>query len=1048
MVDPIYLIVLALGTAFLLGLPKKTAPALQVGLTILALAAMTALAGTWAYGILTGSAVETAVYTAGFEPPLSINLFMGRAEAVILTLINLAALLSALSLTGEHRHASTYMLMLLMVFVMGLNGVVMTRDLFNLFVFIEIVSIASAGLIALRSSLNQLSAGFKFIIAGALASGLMLIGIVFTYYLTGSLNIDVIGKIMTPALASTGFVGLFLVFMGVMLELKPFPVNGWGLDAYEASVPGVSALVAAGTATALFYAFTKVMDMMGPVFLPASAVIGALSFLGMNILALKQEKAQRLLGYSSISQMGLIVLAFSLIRLFDLENGAFILFGLLVSHALAKALLFWLSGIIQRELLTEWGVMKEKKILIAPFVVGIAALLALPPFPSFFAKWDLVMGLASRGGLVWMFIILGGSLLEAVYLMRWFGNAVKNPGDGVVKLIWKLGTVIPVVAAAALLLGLGFASTGLSVFEVDFNWILLAAVVVLMLVDFLPGIVKNLILMGAIGYYGYGFVMAAESYRSVFALIFTIGALVTLIPGFGEKGRRTGFYPAAALMFAGLIGLIEATEFLGFFLSWEIMTLGSYFLILRGKESKPHALSYMLFSLGGAYLILAGFALAYAGTGSTSLSLEVLKAAAVIPGSGIIFALLAVGFMTKMASAGLHIWLPGAHAEAETDVSPMVSGILLKAGVFGLLMTAISVGEQSIGPVNLPYVLSWIAVITALVANYMAAMQEDAKRLLAYSSIGQMGYALFGISLMSHLGWLSALTISIVHCIYKVTLFLAVGGVVKRTGTKNMYQMGGLIGRMPLSFISVLISIIALSGIPPLAGFSGKWIAYNAVLEKRWILQGAVAGTAGIVAFLYLFRLIFAIFLGQLKDNHRKVREAPFFIILPQMLMLGVVMYFSFLPGSLLRPIGEILKDFAPAGALEWQGNLAISQYGYWNGVAVMWVFMALFVVFFLILTINGRKAQWIKQFNIVYAAERPSRPETTHFSYNFFAPVRKALGFLEYPFTTRFWDGVADFFHAVAGFFRRVYTGNGQTYLLQLVVFVVLTFMLTKGGF
>lgn len=1048
MVDPIYLIVIALGTAFLLGLLKKTAPALQIGLTLLALAAMTALSGSWAYGILTGSAAETAVYTAGFEPPLSINLFMGRSEAVLLTLINLAVLLSTFYLNTEHRKTSTYMLMLLMVFVMGLNGVVLTRDLFNLFVFIEIVSIASAGLIALRSSLNQLSAGFKFIIAGAVSSGLMLIGIVFTYYLTGSLNMDVIEEIMTTALASTGFVGLFLVFIGVILELKPFPVNGWGLDAYEASVPGVSAMVAAGTATAMFYAFTKVMGMMGPVFLHASAVLGALSFVGMNILALKQDRAQRLLGYSSISQIGLVILAFSLIKLYDLKNGEFIVFGLLSTHALAKALLFWLAGMVKKEFVSDWGAIRKKKVLLVPFAIGITALLALPPFPSFFAKWDLIMGLAAQGGIAWMIIILGGSLLEAVYLMRWFGNAAKNRFEETDRLDWRRGTIIPVFAAAALLLGMGFASSGLSVFEADFNWILLAAVVVLMLLEFLPGMVKNLILMAAIGYYGYGFVMAAESYRSVFALIFTIGALVTLLPGFGEKGRRTGFYPSAALMFAGLIGLIEATEFLGFFLSWEIMTLGSYFLILRGKESKPHALSYMLFSLGGAYLILAGFGLAYAGTGSSSLSLDVLKAAALIPGSGIIFALLAVGFMTKMASAGLHIWLPGAHAEAETDVSPMVSGILLKAGVFGLLMTAISMGEQSIGPVNLPYVLSWIAVITALVANYMAAMQEDAKRLLAYSSIGQMGYALFGISLMSHLGWLSALTISIVHFIYKVTLFLAVGGVVKRTGTKNMYQMGGLIGRMPLSFISVLISIIALSGIPPLAGFSGKWIIYNAILEKRWMLQGAVAGAAGIVAFLYLFRLIFAIFLGQLKDNHRKVKEAPFFIILPQMLMLGLVMYFSFLPGSLLRPIGEILKDFSSAGALEWQGNLAISQYGYWNGVAVMWVFMALFVVFFLILTINGRKAQWIKQFNIVYAAERPARPETTHFSYNFFAPVRKALGFLEYPFTTLFWDGVADFFHAVAGFFRRVYTGNGQTYLLQMVIFVVLTFMLTKGGF
>ena len=110
---------------------------------------------------------------------------------------------------------------------------------------------------------------------------------------------------------------------------------------------------AAGTATALFYAFTKVMDMMGPVFLQASAVIGALTFLGMNILALKQEKTQRLLGYSSISQIGLVILAYSLIALFGLDNGEFIVFGLLSTHALAKALLFWLAGLVDREKLSD-----------------------------------------------------------------------------------------------------------------------------------------------------------------------------------------------------------------------------------------------------------------------------------------------------------------------------------------------------------------------------------------------------------------------------------------------------------------------------------------------------------------------------------------------------------------------------------------------------------------------------------------------------------------------------------------------------------------------
>ncbi|MBI9108099.1 MAG: hypothetical protein JEZ04_15225 [Spirochaetales bacterium] len=1047
MVEPIYLIVIALGAAFLLGLLRKTGSALQIALTLAALAGMVFISAQWAYGIIKGTTQAAEIFTSGMNPPLSINLFMGRSEAVLLLLVNSAAFLSTMYLGREHKKTSVYMLMLLLVFVVGLNGIILTRDLFNLFVFIEIVSIASAGLIALRSDIRQLGAGFKFIIAGALASGFMLIGIIFTYYATGSLNIDVITGMMSPALASAGYIGLFLVFIGIMIELKPFPVNGWGIDAYQASIPPVSALVAAGTATAMFYAFTKITAMTGGIFLNASMYIGALTFVGMNVVALKQTAARRLLGYSSISQVGLLVLVFSLVKIFGIAGGELIVFGLLVSHALAKAVLFWLSGIIGKESINDWGIIRKRNILIVAFAVAVGALLALPPFPSFFAKWELITSLAVKGQYGWIAVILGGALLEAVYLMRWFGNAVKDSFNEEDNLDFRFGTLVPVITGTAALLALGYFSANLSVFENNINWLLPAVVIVLLLLDFLPAIVKNILLIAAIAWYGYPLLQAIEGYRSIFAAIFVIGAVITLLPGFMNKGRRPGFYPAVSMMFAGLVGIIEATDMLTFFFFWELMTLGSYFLILRGKKSKPHALSYMLFSLGGAYLLMTGFSMSFAEAGGTSIALDILKTVSGSSLSGIITILLAVGFMTKTASAGLHIWLPGAHAEAEGDVSPMVSGILLKAGVFGLLMTFIALGDQSIGKINIPYVLSWIGVITALTANYMAAMQEDAKRLLAYSSIAQMGYALFGISLMSHLGWLSALSLAIVHFTYKVILFLSVAGVVHRVKTRNMYQMGGLITRMPVTFFMVLVSIIALSGIPPLAGFSGRWLTYNAVIEKGWLLQGVVAGVSGLIAFLYLFRLIFAIFLGQLKDVHRRVKEAPFWILLPQILLILLVLYLSFFPGAFLRPIGDIVSEFHPEGALVWNGATAVSEFGYWNGEAVMWVFIALFAANFALLFFLNRGAQKIKQFNIVYAAERPARPETTHFAYNMFAPYRKALGFLEYPITTKFWSGVADLMHSIAGFTRRIYTGNGQTYLLQIIVFVVISFLLSNGG-
>jgi formate hydrogenlyase subunit 3/multisubunit Na+/H+ antiporter MnhD subunit len=473
------------------------------------------------------------------------------------------------------------------------------------------------------------------------------------------------------------------------------------------------------------------------------------------------------------------------------------------------------------------------------------------------------------------------------------------------------------------------------------------------------------------------------------------------------------------------------------------MTAGSYFLIIRGKKSMEHALSYILFSIGGAYLILAGFGLAH--IGQNSISLDILSNVHYY--APYIFAMMAIGFMTKLASIGLHIWLPGAHAEAEADVSPMVSAILLKAGVFGLVILFLGMGQQTLWGIDLFYVLSWVGVLTALMGNMMAAFQEDAKRLLAYSSIGFLGYALFGLSIMSHLGWLAAISLVIMHFLFKALLFLAIGGVVWRTKTKYMYQMGGLIKRMPLSFISVLIGIIVIAGVPPLTGFGGKWIMYNAIMEKGWLFQGGIAFFAGVIAFLYCFRLIHTIFLGQMKDEHRKIKEAPFWLLVPQYIILIVVFVLSALPSSLLQPIGEILKPIFPEGALEWHGQLALSAYGYWNGKLIMVIVMGIFATIFVWLFLINRNAKKVKQFNIVYAAERPFRPETTHFAYNFFAPYKKAVGFLVAPGITNFWSAATEGIHAIADKIRSIYNGNGQTYLLHIIAFVVLVYILITGG-
>ena len=499
------------------------------------------------------------------------------------------------------------------------------------------------------------------------------------------------------------------------------------------------------------------------------------------------------------------------------------------------------------------------------------------------------------------------------------------------------------------------------------------------------------------------------------------------------------------IMFIGMCMLIEAENLLQFFFGWELMTAGSYFLIIRGKRSMPHALSYMLFSLGGAYLIFSAFGIAYAASGNILMtSLETMGAL-----GGIAYTLLAIGFMTKTASLGLHIWLPGAHAEAESDVSPMVSAILLKAGVLGLIITFLAMGGINSEFTTLPYILGWVGALTALVGNMAAAFQEDAKRLLAYSSIGQLGYILFAFAIMTHMGWLTGLGYSLAHFSYKAMLFMGIGAVVIRLGTHNMYEMGGMIKKMPFTFISVLFAIIALAGIPPLIGFAGKWFFYNAIIEKGWYFQGTIIFFAGIIAFLYCFRILYSVFLGQLKDEHRKVKEAPIWYLIPQYILLISIFIFSAKPEWIFKPLGAILAPYFPEGQLIWnEGGTAFSEIGYFNGSWIMYIIGIMFVMIFAWLFIQNRKAKKVKQFNIVYAAERPERPETTHMAYNMFAGYNRALGFITAPGITRFWDWITEHVAALGDSLRKIYSGNGQTYVFHIILFVIVVYLFSNGGF
>ncbi len=1023
MVNPLYLFAASLGVAFLLPLVDKLGRKLSLALAYLTLAAWLAAGLSYLWALSFGGAQATLFGTAGFEAPLAIMLRVGLAEAAGLSALSLVGLLAAISMRNKLRDSPIGGLMTLLMALMGMSGIVLTRDLFNLFVFLEISSIASYGLIAYDDRKAALRAGFKYMIAGGIASALYLIGVVYIYRFTGQLNLDLAAS--SPGLAgAAGSAAVFFLLAALLVELKPFPANGWAIDVYHAADPGVAGILSGASATALMLALWKILPLLGPAHLSLVAGSGLLSFVAGNLAGARQGNARRMLGYSSVAQLGLVMAVIALNELYGLGGEGFVYLtagGLLLNHLLAKTGLFLITEKAPSGGTTALGG------LLALALVG------LPPFPGFWAKWSLVQALVAKGQWAIIALILAASLVEAFYVLRWFGSLAKGKADES-QLEPRASLFAPALLALALT-GFGVLSGWNAGLREPLLWAPFALAVLLYILDRLSVFVKAPLAIAAVAAFGYLATPGLDGLRQFFALMLLGGGALFLLSAMRKAGPRRGLMPLLGAATLSLGAVLLADSALSFFFAWEAMTLFSYLLVLRGKEGEKPALSYLSFGLGGAFLLMLGL----------------LGGAGLWPGAPAgpawALALAAAGILVKLGALGVHVWLPGAYAEADDEVSGFLSASMSKAGIFALiaLMAALSLVPAGREALNQGWALrglGWLGLATALFGALYAIYQEDIKKTLAWSSMGQLGYVVLALAINDQAGWTTALYLALNHFLYKGMLFLAIAGVVQRVGTRNMYEMGGLIKKMPFSFLSVLMAIIALSGVPPLSGFGGKWLLYSSLINKGWYLEAAVAFFASAVAFLYLYRLIHSIFLGQPKPSQALVKEAPLALTLPQGFLMAILLAVSAFPRLMLDPIMAIVGNRSGT-ILAFEGGRLSSPLGYWNGTLSMVVTAAVFGLCFVWMMVNLHNTQSVKQFNIVYAAERPHTPATTHYAFAFFEPYRKALGFLTRERAERFWESAGGGVSALGGALRRLYTGNGQTYALHIVLYVAILYLI-----
>ncbi|NPA68859.1 MAG: proton-conducting membrane transporter [Chlorobi bacterium] len=426
MTDPVYFIAIPLLTAFLLPLFGKIYKPLIGIIPGLVFAFTAYISFDLYFNLEPGKPV--IVQMAGWAPPWGINLVFGEFSGLIVSLITFLAFLVwvySYNFKKVGFDNSKKYFTLLMLMVAGSIGVVLTGDIFNMFVFLEITAISSYGLTAFYKGRDSAEAAFKFLLIGSLSSTFILLAILLLYKQTGTLNmaeIAIKSQAIDPKIKS---IIAILFFVGFGIEAEMFPLNGWVPDAYSQAPGPVAASFASILAKSGIYAlirvFYTVLDVEGIFNLLLTA--GLLTIIFAEFTAMRQTRLRRMLAYSSIGQMGLIMVAFS----FNTKAGVFAGLFLMFNHAVIKTLLFLASGFLtystkQKKIRDLDGFGKIMPFTSLMFGLGAFAIVGLPPFSGFWGKLNMLTATADSNLYLVIALILVVAVVEIIYYFKVIGR--------------------------------------------------------------------------------------------------------------------------------------------------------------------------------------------------------------------------------------------------------------------------------------------------------------------------------------------------------------------------------------------------------------------------------------------------------------------------------------------------------------------------------------------------------------------------------------------------------------------------------------------------
>lgn len=823
----------------------------------------------------------------------------------------------------------------LAVLTLALIQIPLSDKFEHFYLFWELMTISSYLLIMnSRSDASIKAAKIYFVMC---IGGAYLLQLAFSHFY--SLGIEEFSAVKTISMTLA-----VLMLLGFGVKAGMVPIHQWLPIAHPEAPSSISAPLSGILTKAGIFGIILVIYKFGfknIYFSYLLITIGLVTLFYGEIRTLYEKDIKRLFAYSTIGQIGEIITVLGIMNSLALSGAIYHV----INHAVVKDLLFLSAGILivsakSRNLEDLKGIGKSLPLVAFPLGIGVFAISAFPPFGNFNSKFLMIIAAMHANNYVVAFGLIIGALIGFIGMLRVFRYIfLLNP----VKKFDRVGGIklwsVYFLSLISLLLGVFpnqvlkfinsavYTSFSLRIEDIHFNLALPLSVLIMAL--------------GALVVFFYGKKAKTAGITAAFfsflallntlTLPFDLGSMFADLTLFmavlnffyaakymDHYHKPYRFFANFMIMIVGILGVVLSKNIYSAFFYWEIMGGWALYIALVHEEdaySIREATKYIIYNFAGAGILMIGFGTVL----KYGYTFDVFKT---LPSNTYVIValiLLTIGFLAKAAQLPVRIDYQMHPKPAPTPISGYISSVMLKTGPFMLIqvfyMVAFSLVFLKISTIeSIAHFAAIVGAVTIIMGASFGLLTNSMKRLLIFLTVGEIGYIITGISLLTSEGLAGGMLHLINHMFFKDLLFLSAGAIFYKTGVDSLDEIGGLAKKMPITFITFLVAIFSTAGVPLYSGFVSKWMIYHALLQKGYVFLAILTLLGSIMILLVFVKFLHSAYFGKLNKKFENINEVSPYMYVPMIVLALFNIILGIFPSFALSPINSVIEEFGLKG--------------------------------------------------------------------------------------------------------------------------------------